>query len=174
MREFAALERMAIPTEICRVINKFYPKTDEWDKQRIHLIDIDSTHFDDDTNTVTIETRDIFETRCQNIYGKYRIIPRNYISLLKNKKNQKDDDQKYKVIHAWKIKIMQSRPAIAFLINVGIVIASQIEAIEKDENNIQEFICNNGGYGVHIYWYDLGGSETQKFNGIHRGIMIEI
>ena len=164
--EFAELERVAIPAEICGIINEFYSKMDEWDKQQIHFIDIDTTHFDDDTNIVKIENR---ETRWQNIYGKYRIKPKNYISFFKNKKNQKHDDQKYEVIQSWKIRVIQNM--IIPIINVGIVIASQIEAIEKDEDNIHAFDYSNGGYGVQLFFKIKHGPKTQKYNSMNRGKM---
>ena len=143
-----------IPSAICSVIFEFYPKMDKWDPE---LIDKEALSINDNDNTVTFTSSR--EYRWKNVFGRFRIKPKNYIPS--NKKNDRIKG-KYDIIQSWKIKIIKADLEI---INIGVVICSQINKITS------AFNYTGQGFGIYVCHKFKRGAITKKINEVNRGKM---
>ena len=146
---------MKVPPEINGIIHQFYPKRDKWDKT---LINMQYTKIDDDTNTITLTTRN---SGFENVFGEYRVRPKNFISA--NINEQKDE---YHIIYSWKIKLVK----IYFgIMNIGVVISSKIENVLARDK--EPFNYHGEGYGIYLFDKTICGRINDKYRDLTRGRM---
>ena len=152
VRKISVEVSIEIPPEICGIINQFYPKIDVWDKT---LIKMDFMSIDDDTNTITSKKPN---SGFENVFGKYRVRPNNYIPS--NMNEQRDG---YHIIYSWKIKLVKIYYGI---INIGIVIGSKIKDVLGRMN--EPFNYHGEGYGIYLFDKTVCGRITDKHKEITR------
>ena len=135
----------------------------KWDTQAIDMTVFD---VDDEFEAGTITCKSGGGWR--NAYGKYHIKPKDYIRSFE----QNNETNGYQIIHSWKIKIIK---ATILMMNIGVVICSKIESIEK-MNRSQGFRMScafnykDAGYGVYLCFKTKYGPQTDKYE-TNRGDM---